>query len=227
MDSDGLSLLNLLSSNMMLNSDEAYSKVNNQTTFSHRRKMKFLTIAITLFILFASPIGCNSQCTEERGCFPQIGNLAIGRTVSTESTCIDGTEYCIFLQSNECFPCSPNTTHSPSNINDNDEATTWISRIGPSISSTPVVLQLNLESEFLFDSMSIVFNSARPRTMILEYSRDQGATWEAYRYYSTTCMDMFGLSDTFVDENAVLDTLDPICTSSESGFHPFTGGLVS
>lgn len=188
--------------------------------------MKVLTLATTFVVLFTSLIGCHSQCTLETGCFPQIGNLAIGRTVSTESTCTTGTEYCIFLQSDtDCLTCLPNTTNSPSNINDNDETTVWISQIGPT--ATPAVLQLNFESEFLFESTSIVFDSVRPHTMVLEYSRDQAATWEVYRYYSTECMAMFELSDTFVGENAMFDTLDPICTSDDSLFFPFTGGTVS
>ncbi len=191
-----------------------------------RKRMEFLTLALTIFIVLTSPSQCHSQCTVERGCFPQIGNLAIGRTVSTESTCTSDTEYCVFLQSeNDCLTCSPNTTNSPSNINDNDEATVWISQIGPS--SAPAVLQLNFESEILFESTSIVFDSVRPSTMVLEYSRDQAATWKVYRYYSTECVAMFGLSNTFVDDNTMFNMLDPICTSVESLFFPFTGGIVS
>ncbi len=204
------------------------------SNFTHQRHsqtniknvIKYLALAIALCFLVSSPLGCNSQCTETTGCFPPVGNLAIGRTVTTESTCTMGSEYCIILQPDvDCLTCSPNVTNYPANINDNDESTVWVSQIGPS--SAPSVLQFDFESEFLFESTSIVFDSVRPRAMVLEYSRDQGATWEVYRYYSTRCVETFGLSDIFVDEDTVFDTLDPICTSTDSLFFPFTGGTVS
>ena len=180
-------------------------------------------VFIVVLALVSLPVRCNSQCTEQTGCFPPIGNLAIGRTLITSSTCIAGTEYCIFLQP-DCFTCSPNTTNAPANINDNDESTVWVSTIGSS--QSPAVLQFDFEAELLFNSTTIVFDSVRPETMILERSKDFGATWEVYRYYSTQCTLMFGLEDTFVTDGNKFDTVDPICTSSESLFFPFSGGTV-
>ena len=195
-----------------------HTKLHSQTLSTS------IAVLIAILVLVSLPIGCSSQCTEQAGCFPPIGNLAIGRTLDTSSTCIAGTEYCIFLGS-DCFTCSPNTTNAPANINDNDESTVWVSTIGSPPS--PAVLQFDFEAEFLFDSTTIVFDSVRPETMILERSRDFGATWEVYRYYSTQCTAMFGLEDTFVTDSDEFDTVDPICTSSESLFFPFSEGTVS
>lgn len=186
------------------------------------RNSKVLALVVSLVFLFSLPAGCNSQCTEDRGCFPPSGNLAIGRTLNTDSTCTAGSEYCPFLQ-NICFTCSPNTTNSPVNLNDNDRSTVWVSQIGPS--AIPTAIQLDFETEFLFDNMLIVFASIRPQTMVLEYSKDYGLNWGVYRYYSTRCTVMFGLDDTFID-GLVFETLDPICTSSETLLFPFEGGEV-
>ena len=208
-----------------LNSDTfTHHQYQHTRSRTRRTSSNCLAILIAVLVLVSSPNGCNSQCTEHRGCFPPVGNLAIGRTLQTSSTCTVGTEYCRFLDL-ECFPCTPNTTNSPANVNDNDESTFWVSTIGSS--SSPAVLQFDFEAEFLFDSTTIVFNSARPQTMILERSRNFGATWEVYRYYSTQCTAMFGLEDTFVTKDDEFDTVDPICTSSESLFFPFSGGMVS
>ena len=211
----------------LLNLQKINHTPNRQSHSSHPRTItKLFPSLIVCLVLVSLPMGCSSQCTQQAGCFPPVGNLAVGRTVNTSSTCSTGTEYCVF-PTTDCFSCMPNTTNSLANINDNDESTSWLSQIGQR--SSPAVLQFDFEAQFIFEETALVFGSIRPTTMILERSQDFGVTWEVYRYYSTSCNAAFILPDTFVNDNTVtvFDSLDPICTSSQSLLFPFTGGRVS
>lgn len=181
---------------------------------------------ILLFVLLISLAGtCTAQtgCTENAGCFPPIGNLALGRSINASSTCDSNSEYCVFLAG--CSPCLPDTVNSPSSINDNNNDTSWYSEIGPG--SLPTSLQIDFEAPVLFQEMTMVWQSVRPRTMLLERSQDFGATWQVYRYYSSSCLDSFMLPDTPVTDSSLFNTTAPICTSSESQLLPFRNGLVS
>ena len=180
----------------------------------------------TLLLLFLQSSTCNGQCSNSAGCFPPVGNLALGRTVDSASTCSSGSLFCIFaLPSAGCFPCNPNTTHSISNINDNNNGSVWLSEIGPSSSNT--TLQLDFEAPILFERTVLVWQSARPRSMVLERSHDNGETWIPYRYYSASCNDSFMLPNTVVTSDTVLSSTEAICTNVESQLFPVTNALVS
>ena len=88
-------------------------------------------------------------------------------------------------------------------------------------------LQIDFEGPVLFQGMTMVWHSVRPRTMLLERSQDFGATWQVYRYYSSSCSDSFMLPDTAVTDSSLFNTTAPICTSSQSQLLPFADGLVS
>lgn len=189
------------------------------------RRIKRALLLWTLLLILSLSSTCNGQCSNSEGCFPPVGNLALGRTVSTTSTCSSGSQFCIF-GSPDCFPCNPNTTHSISNINDNNNGTVWLSEIG-SISEPFVTLQLDFEAPILFERSVLVWQSARPQSMVLERSHDNGQTWIPYRYYSASCNSSFMLPNTPVAPDTVLSSTEAICTSVESQQFPTTNGLVS
>ena len=179
----------------------------------------------TLLLLFLQSTTCNGQCSNSAGCFPPVGNLALGRTVGSTSTCSSGSMFCIFgLPSQDCFPCNPNTTHSLSNINDNNNGSVWLSEIG---SSSNITLQLDFEAPILFERTVLVWQSARPQSMVLERSHDNGETWIPYRYYSASCNSSFMLPNTEVTSDTVLSNTEAICTNVESQLFPVTNALVS
>ncbi|KAF7248735.1 Netrin-4, partial [Varanus komodoensis] len=80
-------------------------------------------------------------------------------------------------------------------------------------------IQLNLETEFYFTHLIMVFKSPRPAAMVLERSQDFGKTWKPYKYFSTNCSATFGLDDDISKKGA-------ICTSRYSGHFPCSGGEV-
>lgn len=185
------------------------------------------SIAILFCVLMSLTGRCiaQTQCTDNSGCFPPVGNLALGRSINASSTCGVGSQYCILFTS-DCFNCSPESINSPSSINDNSNDTDWYSAIGPEGMTTNI--QIDFEAPVLFQEMTMVWQSVRPRSMLLERSQDFGATWQVYRYYSSSCEDSFILPDTIVDDSTVFNTTDPVCTSSHLSLGDLsTNGLVS
>lgn len=56
-------------------------------------------------------------------------------------------------------------------------------------------LRLDLEAEFLFTHLIVVFRSPRPAAMVLERSQDRGRTWETLRHFARDCPATFGLAE--------------------------------
>lgn len=188
--------------------------------------MSSVILLIVLLTSLASTCTAQTRCTDNSGCFPPVGNLALGRSINASSTCAANSEYCIFLSPGpECNTCLPDTVNSPSSINDNNNGTSWYSEIGPGGLTTS--LQIDFEAPVLFQGMTMVWQSLRPRAMLLERSQDFGATWQVYRYYSSSCSDSFMLPHTTVMDSSFFNTTAPVCTSSQSQLLLFTAGLVS
>ena len=179
---------------------------------------------VALLCLIPASTAGQPQCTDQSGCFPPVRNLALGRTINVSSTCISGSTFCILNQGCDATTniCNPETTHSPTNINDENNGSLWISEIG---SNDIVTLQIDLEAPVLFESMTIVWASARPQSMVLERSQDNGQSWQVYRYYSASCNSTFMLPEAEFSTN--FNSTDAICTMRESFINPSFDGLVS
>lgn len=137
--------------------------------------------------------------------------------------CSFDDQFCI-SNSQDCFACNPNSTHSISNINDGNNGTAWISVIGPN--SIEASLRLDFESPVLFDSMTMLWKSVRPQSMVLERSRDGGSTWLPYRFYSASCVATFMEPQQNVFPGVQFNSTDAICTASESQLNPASNGEV-
>ena len=185
---------------------------------------KSLCFILLPLLLLSTAAKGQLSCSNDAGCFPPIGNLALGRTVNASSTCTSGDELLIF-GTDTIVVCDPDDTHSSTRINDNNNGTVWVSEIG--VPDSIVTLQLDFEAPVLFDQMTMVWGSVRPRSMVLERSGDNGQTWQIYRYYSASCTSSFMLPDTPVILGlSQFNSTDAICTSVESGLNPATNGLV-
>ena len=173
------------------------------------------TLSILLFFISISliPAVSHAQCSSTVGCFPPIGNLATGRTIQTDSQCSDGDNFCIHGTTDCSNACNP-SIHSIDSINDGNTGTAWISTIGPS--GTNATLQLDFVEPVLFDRMSILWKSPRPRSMVLERSHDHGVSWLVYRYYSSSCQTDFQLMPMITVPSIQLSSTAPICTASQS-----------
>ncbi|XP_006988517.1 netrin-4 isoform X2 [Peromyscus maniculatus bairdii] len=172
--------------------------------------------------------GANSRC--EKACNPRMGNLALGRKLRADSTCgQNATELFCFYSENadltcrqpKCDKCNAahsHLAHLPSAMADSSfrfPRTWWQSAEDVHREK----IQLDLEAEFYFTHLIMVFKSPRPAAMVLDRSQDFGKTWKPYKYFATNCSATFGLEDDVVKKGA-------ICTSRYSHAFPCTGGEV-
>uniref|UniRef100_A0A8C5SED8 Netrin-4 n=1 Tax=Laticauda laticaudata TaxID=8630 RepID=A0A8C5SED8_LATLA len=173
-----------------------------------------------------SILGTGSRC--EKACNPQMGNLGHGRKLWTDTTCgYNSTElYCSYSENADllckqpkCSKCnSIHLAHPPSAMVDSSfrlPHTWWQSAQGIQREK----IQLNLEAEFYFTHLIMIFKSPRPAAMVLERSQDFGKTWKPYKYFSINCSAAFGLDDDVTKKEA-------LCTSRYSSHFPCTGGEV-
>lgn len=189
----------------------------------HRRQTLLSnTLAIFALLLIIYPTVSHTQCSED--CIPPIGNLAIGRTVQTNSECSADDSFCIHGTLDCNNTCNP-SIHSIASINDGNNGTAWISTVGPN--GTQTTLQLDFEAPILFYSMNMLWKSTRPRSMVLERSSDNGSNWEAYRYYSSSCLNDFALMPQEAIPGVIFNSTDAICTAGQSAIIPNTNGVVS
>lgn len=186
--------------------------------------------------LLSSPAGSKSSGPDPenscsgRACNPRMGNLALGRVLSTHSVCGSNFSepYCFYKQAvtprtrgacsavkcSKCDSAVPGQAHPPSAMSDSSfrhPNTWWQSAEGVKEET----LRVDLETEFLFTHLIVVFRSPRPAAMVLERSQDRGRTWETLRYFARDCQGMFGLAE------------GSACTSKYSGAFPCSRGEVS
>lgn len=159
-----------------------------------------------------------------------MGNLALGRVLSTRSVCGSNfsESFCSYKQTasprlgggcpaakcSKCNSAVAGQAHPPSAMSDSSfrhPDTWWQSAEGVKEEE----LRLDLEAEFLFTHLIVVFRSPRPAAMVLERSQDRGRTWETLRHFARDCPATFGLAE------------GSACTSKYSEAFPCSRGEVS
>lgn len=191
------------------------------------KSLKFLPLSTTsilalLTLVLTSITAATAQetCTNSTGCYPAVGNLALGRTILVNSTCTPGVLFCPLFLGTDCALCSAER-NSGSSLNDNDNSTFWVSDIGRSVQQ--VALQLDFEAPVFFQGMTMVWQATRPIAMTLERSCDYGETWSVYRYYAVDCALSFMMEDTFVGVGVEpFNGTTPICTSTQTELFSFS-----
>ncbi|XP_049638768.1 netrin-4 [Suncus etruscus] len=173
-------------------------------------------------------LGARSRC--DKACNPQMGNLALGRRLWTDTTCgQNSTELYCFSSEKADLTCRPpkcdkcnaaqrHLAHLPAAMADSSfrfPRTWWQS--AEEVQQEKI--QLDLEAAFYFTHLIMVFKSPRPAAMVLERSQDFGKTWKPYKYFARNCSATFDLEDD-------VDQKGAICTSRYSNSFPCTGGEV-
>uniref|UniRef100_A0AAV2L421 Netrin-4-like n=1 Tax=Knipowitschia caucasica TaxID=637954 RepID=A0AAV2L421_KNICA len=178
----------------------------------------------------------SSRCSG-RACNPRMGNLAVGRRITTQSVCgtnssdafcffkqtfptRSGKDFCARPKCGKCNAAIPAVAHPPSAMSDCSfrfPHTWWQSAEG----AQGETLQLDLETKFVFTHLILVFRSPRPAGMMLERSQDHGRTWTVLKYYAKNCEEVFG-----VREGQSSGRNGTTCSSKYSGAFPCTRGEV-
>ena len=135
------------------------------------------------------------------GYIPHVGNVAIGRDITSTSTCgvTDPEQYCTqetVRAGEECRICdNDHFPHPPSLMIDTGDSvhypsnrTWWQSQTNTS----SVQIQLDFEGTFFFSHVIISFKSLRPAAMILYKSVDDGSSFQKLHYYASDCEREFG-----------------------------------
>ncbi|KAL7876122.1 hypothetical protein AOLI_G00110850 [Acnodon oligacanthus] len=175
---------------------------------------------VLLVLVCGGPHWVRSGC-ENRVCNPRMGNLAVGRHLRTNTQCGSASpeHFCNYDEGScvpQCGVCDPGVSeqaHPPSAMMDSPfrrPPTWWQSAQGV----VTEVLQLDLEVEFYFTHLIVIFRSPRPAAMVLERSQDFGQTWSTLRLYAQNCSEQFGMED------------GRRCTEKYSSARPCSGGEV-
>lgn len=150
------------------------------------------------------------------------------------STC--GTKsrerFCIVshLEDTKCFSCESNErtvndpmlNHRIGQIIYKNQPGTRVQSWWQSENGVPnVTIQLDLEAEFHFTHLIIVFQTFRPAAMLIERSYDFGRTWHVYRYFAHRCAESFP----GVPRHSVNIT-DVVCDERYSSVEPSKNGEV-
>ena len=143
----------------------------------------------TTFLLLTLLPVCHPVCTGSTGCYPPIRNIASKQnslTISATSTCgQEAPELSCPLFSisdfSQCYNCTADDYASSMAV-DGDSGTWWQG----SNDVMDVTLQLDFSGPFLHSESSLLWQSPRPRSMLLEYSTDNAVSW-SYQFYSSSC----------------------------------------
>ena len=185
-----------------------------------------------------SPTNSRVASCQRGDCYPETGDLLIGRTkfLHASSTCgqAEPKRYCVLgttPDSKKCFVCdsrepyneltNPNS-HLIENIvwrKQSDRFNRWWQSEN---SDQQVYIQFDLEAEFAFTHIIMTFKTFRPAAMLIEKSSDFGRTWKAYGYFASNCADSFPGISTYMPKNLG----DVYCESKYSSDTPSTKGEV-
>ncbi|KAI1305823.1 Laminin subunit beta-1 [Halotydeus destructor] len=147
-----------------------------------------------------------------QACHPEVGDLLVGRAdkLETGSTC--GRErperYCLIsdlTHRKKCYSCKPSLPqYDPFNRTSEEEAIYSYHGIENIIqgerdkfwwqaspSEQSVTITINLEAEFHFTHLWIIFKTYRPAAMLIERSQNRGKSWSVYQYFAQDCAKSF------------------------------------
>ncbi|XP_070582124.1 laminin subunit beta-1-like isoform X2 [Ptychodera flava] len=172
------------------------------------RCLQTFVIFVALLVSMVAVAQDNTDTGEciNKACYPPFEDLILpeytNRTVFVSSTCGDppNNYYLATVDENDdqtleyltCNASDPDSMHPAEYLHDMDGDTSNLDTWWQSINQpNDTQLTLSLNDEFLLQQMVISFRSARPLSMYVETSTDNGTTWKILQYYADDCASRF------------------------------------
>lgn len=154
---------------------------------------------LLLLCFVLNSVLCTQQACSRGACYPPVGDLLIGRTrfLRASSTCglTKPETYCTQYDEwkMKCCKCDSRLPH---NYNSH-RVENVVSSSGPmrwwqsQNDVNPVSLQLDLDSKFQLQDITMDFKGPVPAGLLIERSSDFGKTWRVYQYLAADCTSAF------------------------------------
>ena len=207
-----------------------------------RAAMRTSCFAMAVFLLSACwalfSLTAASNCIENGvavACNPPVQrNIAAGLLPVASNTCGgSGPERVCFRAGSaagyagECSTCDanvPSLAHLATLITDANEQTYWQSQSLRSVQHpNSVTITIPFNKTYAVQSISVLFQSARPESFSLLLSSDNGASFSPLHRFSRSCNSTYGVAESPAAAAAAASS-GVLCTSDGAQVVPLTGG---
>ncbi|CAD5123657.1 DgyrCDS11978 [Dimorphilus gyrociliatus] len=135
-------------------------------------------------------------------CLPKFENVVEGKKITASSTCglKNKSRICLkkrneYLKCDVCDSTDRTKQHPTDFLTDSDtpNKTCWISEALMTPPPHNVSIRIHFGKSFELTYISIVFCQDAPDSVALYKSMDYGQHWTPFQYYSSSCMDFYGV----------------------------------
>ena len=168
-------------------------------------------------------------------CNPPVQrNIAVGIAPVASNTCgQDGPERVCYRAGSgagyagQCTVCDAGD-HPAALATDphtEESLTYWQSQTYRSVQHpNTVTLTISLNKTYSVNSVSVLFQSARPESFSLSLSNDNGGSFTPLHYFSRSCNSTYGVAETTPGSPQQSDAAGALCSSDGAQLVPLSGG---
>ncbi|XP_067942969.1 netrin-1-like isoform X1 [Watersipora subatra] len=166
----------------------------------------------------------------------EFGNIALEKEVEATSTCgMPPNRYCNRTPSlmggemRQCYICDANhkdRMNPASYLIDSNQKTCWVSQtFNDSSAANEAVITISLQKKYELTYITLPFCNKLPESLALYKSADFGRKWVPLQYFSSECMNMYGL-----EENGIIlksNEQAAVCKNIYSSSNSYTNKRIA